>query len=216
MSLISYAAGKACAKFFQSNAALTAMFALIFAAYAYMAMPAKKSEPVKSGEDLLASECAGQRLEKYESLMTEKKYWLASLQMGVCSRLNQPQYKEKEMAAELLHYQRELQESAKDKVRRMSAINSMIAKGHPVSAELVAEFRKYEEAEAARSKAAEAKYKKSRGVSIGMTADDVLASSWGKPRRVNTTTRASGVSEQWVYDGGYLYLENGVLTTIRN
>jgi SOS-response transcriptional repressor LexA len=33
---------------------------------------------------------------------------------------------------------------------------------------------------------------------------------------VNRTTFARGVHEQWVYDGGYLYFEDGVLTTIQN
>jgi len=57
---------------------------------------------------------------------------------------------------------------------------------------------------------------KAHGVSVGMTADQVLRSSWGKPKSVNRTTTASGISEQWVYGGGYLYFRNGVLTTIQN
>jgi len=46
--------------------------------------------------------------------------------------------------------------------------------------------------------------------------DQVLKSSWGKPKAVNRTTTTSGISEQWVYSGGYLYFRNGVLTTIQN
>jgi hypothetical protein len=57
---------------------------------------------------------------------------------------------------------------------------------------------------------------KSRGVSVGMSSAQVLASSWGKPRKVNRTTTANGVKEQWVYGGGYLYFFNGVLTGIQN
>lgn len=40
--------------------------------------------------------------------------------------------------------------------------------------------------------------------------------SWGKPDRINRTTTAWGVSEQWVYGYNYLYFEKGVLTTIQN
>lgn len=55
------------------------------------------------------------------------------------------------------------------------------------------------------------------GVAIGMTAAQVLASTWGKPKDINRTTRASGVHEQWVYgNGNYLYFENGVVTSIQN
>lgn len=57
---------------------------------------------------------------------------------------------------------------------------------------------------------------KSQGVSIGMSSAQVLASNWGKPRKVNRTTTANGVTEQWVYRGGYLYFSNGVLTGIQN
>ena len=67
---------------------------------------------------------------------------------------------------------------------------------------------------------AEAKFKalaKKPGVRLGMTPDQVIGSSWGKPQRVNRTISVRGEREQWVYDGGnYLYFENGVLTSIQN
>lgn len=64
----------------------------------------------------------------------------------------------------------------------------------------------------AREKAA----RKAAGVSIGMSQEDVLASSWGRPMRINRDTTARGVREQWVYsNGGYLYFENGILRTIQ-
>ncbi len=56
----------------------------------------------------------------------------------------------------------------------------------------------------------------SEGVIIGMSKEQALASSWGKPRRINRTTTARGATEQWVYSGGYLYFVNGILTTIQN
>ena len=54
-------------------------------------------------------------------------------------------------------------------------------------------------------------------VFIGMTSDEVLKSKWGEPRKINRTTTAYGVREQWVYEGyKYLYFEDGILTTIQN
>jgi len=78
------------------------------------------------------------------------------------------------------------------------------------------------QANAKRAKVADAEAKRIRaekkrnGVNVGMTEQDALDSSWGKPRKINRTTNAYGVSEQWVYDGGYLYFKDGVLTSIQN
>lgn len=58
--------------------------------------------------------------------------------------------------------------------------------------------------------------KRKEGVSVGMSAQDALDSSWGKPRKINRTIHADFVQEQWVYGGSYLYFENGVLTSIQN
>lgn len=57
---------------------------------------------------------------------------------------------------------------------------------------------------------------KKRGVTIGMTQEQVTGSSWGKPSKINTTITAGGRHEQWVYGGSnYLYFENGTLTSIQ-
>lgn len=50
---------------------------------------------------------------------------------------------------------------------------------------------------------------------IGMTADEVRASTWGAPIKINKTTYSWGVKEQWVYFGDrYIYLEDGIVTAI--
>jgi hypothetical protein len=54
------------------------------------------------------------------------------------------------------------------------------------------------------------------GVRVGMTKADVLNSNWGRPNSVNKTTTKNGTYEQWVYDGGYLYFDNGVVISIQN
>jgi hypothetical protein len=60
--------------------------------------------------------------------------------------------------------------------------------------------------------------RKTQGVRLGMSAEEVLQSTWGKPESVNRTTTSRGVREQWVYPGrhNYLYFEDGVLTSIQN
>ena len=51
---------------------------------------------------------------------------------------------------------------------------------------------------------------------IGMTASEVLASTWGTPKDKNKTTTANGVNEQWVYSSGkYVYLKDGIVTAIQ-
>jgi len=40
--------------------------------------------------------------------------------------------------------------------------------------------------------------------------------SWGEPNKINKTITTYSVTEQWVYDGGYLYFEKGKLTAIQN
>lgn len=73
--------------------------------------------------------------------------------------------------------------------------------------------RRVSDAVAAKAKA----YARTKGVSVGMTKDQVLASSWGRPTSVNSTTTARGTHEQWVYGGrNYLYFDNDTLTSIQN
>ncbi len=73
--------------------------------------------------------------------------------------------------------------------------------------------------------ALEKKQASAPGARIGMTSKQVINdTSWGAPTRVNRTTTASGVREQWIYDhcgydrcyNGYLYFTNGILTAIQN
>lgn len=51
-------------------------------------------------------------------------------------------------------------------------------------------------------------------VVVGMT-DEMCLLSWGEPNSKNITTSTGINSEQWVYDGNYLYFDNGILSTIQ-
>lgn len=73
-----------------------------------------------------------------------------------------------------------------------------------------------QEAEAKKVASAEKAARRKEGVAIGMSMQEVLDSSWGKPRKVNRTTGATYENEQWVYGGGYLYFKGGRLATIQN
>lgn len=68
------------------------------------------------------------------------------------------------------------------------------------------------------AQAAELAERKRQGVSIGMSKEEALMSSWGKPVSVNSTHTAYGTHEQRVYPGNhsYLYFENDKLTAIQN
>ena len=51
---------------------------------------------------------------------------------------------------------------------------------------------------------------------VGMTAEQVKASCWGKPGHVNRTHTADGISDQYVYgDGRYVDLRDGIVTSIQ-
>lgn len=51
---------------------------------------------------------------------------------------------------------------------------------------------------------------------IGMTEQQVLDSSWGKPENINKTITTNDVEEQWCYSNNkYIYFDNGIVTTIQ-
>lgn len=50
---------------------------------------------------------------------------------------------------------------------------------------------------------------------IGMTAENLEQSTWGYPNKKNITETASHTKEQWVYDQGYIYLTDGIVTAIQ-
>lgn len=62
-----------------------------------------------------------------------------------------------------------------------------------------------------------AESKRKGGVKLGMTAKAVEASNWGKPEKINRTTTAQGVTEQWCYGAGeYIYFTKGKVSAIQN
>jgi hypothetical protein len=81
-------------------------------------------------------------------------------------------------------------------------------------------YTAYKVAADQREKDQEAKAERDRrrkeGVSLGMTREEVVMSSWGRPESINVTEGRFGRHEQWVYQGSqYLYFEDGRLTSMQ-
>jgi hypothetical protein len=161
-----------------------------------------------------------QKIAEFKRLLELGEPWKAALEIRICAGV----LKDPEMLA--MVRQGELQDrliTAKNAratpFERMSAIEQIEEmdpqRGLELKA-LKAEVNKAVEREReklARELAAE---KRKKGVTIGMTKEDVLASNWGKPKSVNSSTYSFGVREQWVYGNGhYLYFKNGVLDSIQ-
>ncbi len=71
------------------------------------------------------------------------------------------------------------------------------------------------DAQAASAEAKQVERCKANGsVWIGM-GKDVLLACLGRPKRVFTTTTAAGQHEQLVYPGGYVYLDNGIVSALQ-
>lgn len=59
--------------------------------------------------------------------------------------------------------------------------------------------------------------KRKSGIYLGMTKEDVVLSSWGRPLRTNKTHTSYGTREQWIYkNNNYLYFDNNELIIIQN
>jgi hypothetical protein len=108
--------------------------------------------------------------------------------------------------------------------KKTSLFPTVAARGQPCSefaecvfADSPEDLRKAEMASKSKAAAAAAAWKARGGVSIGMTAAQVRASNWGRPQTINRSSGRYGTHEQWVYGGhNYLYLQNGVVTSIQN
>ncbi len=47
-------------------------------------------------------------------------------------------------------------------------------------------------------------------------SSDYATLSWGTPKKINRTNTIGKVSEQWVYDSGYIYVDDGIISAIQN
>lgn len=168
----------------------------------------------------VVNDCEIKRAE-YDNQIANKDYRSAAVAMRKCAvNLKNVDYKNLADAAEIQARIQDIKDKSKSAKNRIQEIESLektfpneAKEFYPLKKSLTEQNAK-DELQAAR---ALKQKKKSEGVSIGMTKEDVLASNWGKPERVNTTTTSSGVREQWVYDGrNYLYFKDEILVSIQN
>lgn len=160
-------------------------------------------------------------LATYQQHIDKKEHWKAARTIAACAaKTGDPALVEKVRSGEAISREEDANNtklSATDRLRAIEALKELdqakADKLQPLVAKLQAAEKK-EEAAAQRAMLAE---RKKQGVSVGMTAEEVLQSSWGKPSTINRTTTSFGVREQWVYGGNnYLYFKNGKLETIQN
>jgi hypothetical protein len=191
------------------------------AARAASAVQAQQEELARTHLEAAKKECRetlARRTAEYKRLMAAKKYWDASLEIRSCATdLEDSSLKALVAEAEVKSHHQVLT-SASFSAREKLQAAQMLARDYPDQGKKYeASISKLEAQAVAQERAAEAAAKRKRGVTIGMTADEVLASSWGKPESVNKTTNSYGTREQWVYGGrNYLYFEDGKLTSIQN
>jgi hypothetical protein len=161
---------------------------------------------------------------RYTKLLDEHKFWDAQLVLGDCPHLlNDAALVAMQRGAVRLSYLDTVGKASSTDDQRLNAIGMLrsnfpddVASLEPLRQRLQAKVDARDAATVKKAAADEKARKRKQGVSLGMTAEDALASSWGRPRNINRSTYSFGVHEQWVYDGGYLYFQNGILTSIQN
>jgi hypothetical protein len=156
---------------------------------------------------------ADQLAANYESLFKQRQYLQAAAALRECAELTGAEAFKKAIAsAEIADYIASADDtkvSIRERIMVLDKFHKDYPEAYKSRAALYSELNR-------RLAAQEAAEKRSRGVTIGMSQEEVIASSWGKPRKINRTTYSWGTKEQWVYDGGYLYFTNGVLDAIQN
>lgn len=160
------------------------------------------------------------RRAKYRQDLADGKPWDAALNLSTCARVLQDAELSKLVAdAEVRAYVEDLYDRKRSPGERSLALERLrqhypeVHSQHAAVAKQIEQAGRRQEEVDKRRLAAE---RRKQGVRIGMTKEEVLQSSWGRPRSVNKTTFAWGTREQWVYDGGYLYFDDDKLTAIQN
>lgn len=197
--------------------------------YALWQQPATPAAPPAATPDALREKtptalCArerAERLEQYAAHMAAGQPWQAANTIRRCATLladaELQDLSDKAEQASWLATAKNDKESARNRIAALDKLR--VAQGaaadpslKAIHDKLVAQLKREREAELK----AEAARKKREGVTLGMTPEEVIASSWGKPHRVNRSVYSFGVHEQWVYHGSnYLYFRNGVLDSVQ-
>lgn len=200
--------------------------------------PSTAVPPAEQGASIAIDQTAHEKAEctasvesmkaEYGKLMSEKKYWDAGHQTNLieqCAKTLQDKSLEAwANDASVQSYVQAIKDPKTPIIEKMNLIE-LFKQFHPDKAQpyvsMLSDLNRKQDAIEQREQIIEqrkmAAQKKREGVRIGMTPEDVRASSWGKPEHINRTTATYGTHEQWVYgSGSCLYFEDGILTTIQN
>jgi hypothetical protein len=187
------------------------------------ASAAQAKEQILAQEHLKATrrECTEtleRRKADYKQLMTAKKYWEASLELRTCAGdLDDAALKALVADAEIKSHLQILAGTTSSYREKLQAAEMLVRDYPEYGKKYEPSLSKLKTQADAQDRAMEAAAKKKRGVSIGMSTDEVVSSSWGKPESINRTINSYGTQEQWVYGSrSYLYFENGKLVSIQN
>lgn len=186
------------------------------------AQPSAKA-PVAAKGPTAEDRCRAERdsqLAEYRDNMAKGLPWQAAAVIRSCSAiLRDPELRALVDVAELEDAVKTAKSEAQPTSHRLQAIRRVVAAAPDREGEfskLKARLEKVIEREEERQRKLVAQSKRSEGVRIGMSKDDVIASSWGRPESINKSIYSFGVHEQWVYGGrNYLYFEDGRLTSIQ-
>lgn len=190
---------------------LNSKYKLIFIfAIAFMSGCDKRSEVIDTtAKDLEI--CEG-KIPEFNKLLEAKNYFDAATMMSFCGNTFPDKYGSLYNDSLIKYYKRDVENKNNHVNTRLSALN-LLSKDYPEEAKIYEKLKYSLEVESMRLEKAE---RKKQGVRIGMTAEEVVDSMWGKPQSINRTIGSWGTHEQWVYGGrNYLYFENGILKSIQ-
>jgi hypothetical protein len=180
------------------------------------ALAAQRERDERAAATRMCNETLRTKQAEYNRLQGAKRHYEAAAQLSDCARvLESAELKAQVRQAELHGHLQVLESPRGSPKEELNAAQSLLRdfpergkKYEPLIPRLDAQVESLVQSEIAAERRAQ-------GVRIGMAPHEVVASSWGKPQRINRTTSASGVREQWVYaNGNYLYFEDGLLATI--
>ena len=160
----------------------------------------------------------------YDALILEGKFWSAARAVGRCGDLlKDGDLKARVIAAETKEYRAvalDKKQTAKARAEAIEAMQkyypSQAVELLPLLSSMQAQAADQDETDRKKTRREDLARRKKAGVTLGMSQEEVIQSVWGKPQKINRSTYTFGVHEQWVYGGGYLYFEDGVLKSIQN
>ena len=184
-------------------------------------LAAQAAQRAASAREATAAACSGKivtQRDLYAKHMASRKYWDAAHVIKECAQaMGDEELLSMFVKADKATHLDRINSKRTSPAEKVTAIELLARDypedGQPYLPRLDELKARAQQAEVARA-AAE---KRRQGVTIGMSKEDVLASSWGKPNDVNRSTYAWGTREQWVYGGrNYLYFTNEKLSSIQN